>query len=62
MSGISREDLPEDMELCPECRGRGLNFNREDLSLDTCVSCNGSGIRSKIDQELQAFLSSRRER
>lgn len=50
-------NIPEGAELCPECRGRGHSFNRENLSLDSCKTCEGDGyVIENIDKELELFL------
>ncbi len=54
---VRSEDLPEGADQCEECRGRGMNFNRETLELNTCKECEGLGFEIlNMDEELRALI------
>lgn len=54
---VKVDELPEGMGLCENCRGRGMNFDRKTLELNTCKTCDGSGFEIlDMDEELQALI------
>lgn len=50
-------ETPEGAARCPECGGRGRNFDAKKLSLDVCNTCQGLGYTTTLDQELEEFLA-----